>query len=87
MCEGLFECLNESHLALIFFTKSAHTVIWNPLFNFILDFFSAVILLKCSGSIVSHTTGPNHLKDNLPMYSVFAFGIKNVFLLVGSETN
>ena len=51
-----------------------------------LNFSSAVILLKCSGSMVSHTTGPNHLKDNFPMYSVFTFGIKNVFLLVGSVT-
>ena len=48
--------------------------------------FRSVILLKYSGSMVSHTTGPNHLKDNFPMYSLLAFGIKNVFVLLGSAT-
>ena len=37
------------------------------------------MVLKDSGNIISHTTGPKYLKDNFPIYSELTFGMLKVF--------
>ena len=54
-----------------FFTKSACAGCGDPFFDFLLKKERDLIFLYSSGNNISHTTGPNYLRDNFPIYSLF----------------